>query len=105
MDQCIPRFIGFLGLDGVEFFVIIHVVTEIREAGLPARIARGFPPGALASAKSVFEEVLVELLRIDVDPPVLPVDHHANKIGLRRRDIMAGDLIGQHGAQERGVRV
>src|SRR5947207_5270152 len=51
--------------------------------------ARHLPAGALAALEELLGELLVELLRVDVDAPALAVDRHLGEVGLRRRDVLA----------------
>ena len=69
-----------------------RVVAEVLQAAAAAGAAGDLPARALGGLEVVAREVLVELLRVDVDAPALAVDDHLHEVRLRRRDVLPRDL-------------
>lgn len=49
--------------------------------------------------------IAVELLEVHINAPALAVDDDADEVGLRRGEVVPGDVVVEDGAQEGGVTV
>ena len=71
------------------------IVAEVLEPAAAARAARHLPARAVRRLEPVVDELLVELLRVDVDAPAFAVDHDADEVRLRRREVARARLRGR----------
>ena len=100
------RFVGFqfvrplLVVPGGGEFVGLRVVSKIRQIG---RI-RAFPKVAVGMLESFLQELLVDVLHVDVQPPVLVVDVQAHVADPRCDVALRPHVFPHHpGPQHRGV--
>ena len=85
--------------------VFIEVLAEITQPRRALGIGGHLPADALLGVVPVGQEVLIVLLDVEVDPPAGPVDDQLDVIGLRGRQVAAGDVVIENMAQEGWVGV
>ncbi len=89
IDQFLPLLFIVLGLDLVAPLVLFQFVAEETQTARATEVRRYFPASTFCCAIPFFQEIAIELLLINIQPPVLAIDHHTHEIGLQGWQVLA----------------